>query len=46
MANSFINFFKEPAPKEPIKDKEEISKKYKHYRLRLMYSLYLGYVVS
>ena len=46
MANAFINFFKEPAPKEIIKDKSEITAKYKHFRTRLMYSLYLGYVVS
>ena len=41
-----INFFKEPAPKEVTKSKEEISRDYKYFQRRLMYSLYIGYVVS
>lgn len=41
-----ISFFKEPAPKEVTKSKEEISREYKHFQRRLMYSLYIGYVVS
>lgn len=46
MLKAFLNFFKEPAPKPLIKDRHEIEKKYKHYQWRLLYSLYLGYVIS
>ena len=46
MANAFLNFFKEPAPKETIKNQEEISKKYRYFQRRMFYSLYIGYVVS
>ena len=46
MANSFINFFKEPPAIGTIKNKAEITQKYSHYRKVLMFALYIGYVVS
>ena len=46
MSNSFLNFFKEPAPKPLLKDKHEIKKKYKHYQWQIFTSLYMGYVIS
>lgn len=46
MFDSFLNFFKEPAPKPLLKDKQEISAKYKHYQWRIFYSVYIGYVIS
>ena len=46
MANAFLNFFKEPAPRELIKDKFQIDRNYKRYRLQVFCSLYIGYVAS
>ncbi len=41
----FLNFFKEPAYIEPIKDEKEIKEKYKHFRWRMFYSCFIGYIV-
>lgn len=41
-----LNFFKEPAAKEIIKDKEKVDKTYKSYRWKIMFYGYLAYVVS
>lgn len=46
MANAFLNFFKEPAPRELIKDKFQRDRDYKRYRLQVFCSLYIGYVAS
>lgn len=45
MTNKFIEFFKEPAFIEPIKDEETIKKTYSHFRLRIFYSSFIAYVV-
>ena len=41
----FFDFFKEPPYAEPIKDETEIKKKYKHFRWRMFYSCFIGYIV-
>ena len=41
----FFDFFKEPAIIEPIKDEAEVKQKYKHFRWRMFYSCFIGYVV-
>lgn len=45
MTNKFIEFFKEPSFKEPIKDEEQVKKTYSHFRLRIFYSSFIAYVV-
>ena len=39
------DFYKEPAPKEPIKDPEVISKTYAQWRMRIFLSMFFGYIV-
>lgn len=42
--SSFLSFLK-PAPYQPItKSPEEIDSDYRHWRIRILYSLFLGYV--
>ena len=45
MASKFIEFFKEPAPIEPIQDEEKVKKMYSHFRWRIFYSSFIAYVV-
>lgn len=45
MASSLSNFFKEPPVKEVTGTEEEIKKSYSHWRLRIFYSCFIGYVV-
>lgn len=45
MANSIREFFKEPPVKEVTGTEEEIKKTYSHWRLRMFYSCFIGYVV-
>lgn len=42
---SVASFFKEPPLKEVTKSEEEVSKIYSHWRLRMFYSCFIGYVV-
>lgn len=42
---SIAGFFKEPPAKEVVGSEEEIQKKYAHWRLRMFYSCFIGYVV-
>ncbi len=41
----FLDFFKEPPYAEPIKDEAEIKKTYRHFRWRMFYSCFIGYIV-
>lgn len=41
----FYDFFKEPPYAEPIKDQEVVKKTYKHYRWRMFYACFIGYIV-
>ena len=41
----FLDLFKEPPYAEPIKDEGEVKKTYKHYRWRMFYACFVGYVV-
>lgn len=45
MLSSIFNFFKEPPVKEVTGSEDEIKKKYSHWRLRMFYSCFIGYVV-
>lgn len=45
MLSSVIKFFKEPPIKEITAGEEEIKKQYSHWRLRMFYSCFIGYVV-
>jgi len=45
MFSSIFNFFKEPPAKEVIQDEEKVKKDYAHWRLRMFYSCFIGYVV-
>ncbi|MDD3436660.1 MAG: MFS transporter, partial [Candidatus Gastranaerophilales bacterium] len=45
MSISIRNFFKEPPVKEVTASEEEVKKTYAHWRLRMFYSCFLGYVV-
>lgn len=45
MLSSIVNFFKEPPVKETMTDENEIKKAYSHWRLRIFYSCFIGYVV-
>lgn len=45
MTNAFINFFKEPPFKEPIKDEKKVKDMYSHFRWRIFYSSFIAYVV-
>lgn len=45
MLSSIANFFKEPPTKEVTASEEEIKKTYSHWRLRIFYSCFIGYVV-
>ena len=40
---SLLDFYKEPAPGEPIQDKAEIDKKYAHFRWRIFYSCFIKF---
>lgn len=40
-----INYFKEPADVPVIEDREEVKKSYAHWRLRIFYSVFIGYVL-
>lgn len=42
---SLLSFFKEPPDVPVTEDREEIKKKYAHWRLRIFYSVFIGYVV-
>lgn len=42
---SLAQFFKEPPAKEVTGSEEEIKKTYAHWRLRMFYSCFIGYVV-
>lgn len=42
---SIASFFKEPPVKEVTGSEEEIQNSYKHWRLRIFYSCFIGYVV-
>jgi MFS transporter, OPA family, sugar phosphate sensor protein UhpC len=39
------DFFKTPEHIEEIKDSQEVDKKYKYWRMRIMYGMFLGYAV-
>ncbi len=43
--NSFINYFKAPNDIEPLSDEEQIKKTYSHFRMRIFYSCFIGYIV-
>lgn len=45
MSNSIAKFFKEPPVKEVTGSEDEIKKTYSHWRLRMFYSCFIGYVV-
>lgn len=45
LGKAIVGFFKEPPPATPIEDKEVVKKQYAHWRLRLFYSAFIGYVV-
>ena len=38
-------FFKEPPIAEPIQDSEKVDSMYKHWRLRMFYSCFIGYTI-
>ncbi|MCB1066865.1 MAG: MFS transporter [Simkania sp.] len=40
---SVIDFFKPDPPLAPLTDQEEIKKSYRYWRLRVFYSMYIGY---
>lgn len=40
-----FDFFREPPYAEPIKDEAVIKKTYKHFRLRMFYACFIGYIV-
>lgn len=42
---SVIDFFKPDPPETPLTDKEEIQKNYRYWRLRVFYSMYIGYAL-
>jgi OPA family sugar phosphate sensor protein UhpC-like MFS transporter len=43
--SAFLDFFK-PAPhKKEIEDQEEIKKAYKYWRIRILYSMFIGYAL-
>lgn len=42
---SIASFFKEPPAKEVTGSEEEIQKNYAHWRMRMFYSCFIGYVV-
>ena len=46
MSNIFLDFFKEPKPKEPIKDIKTIDKMYKKYSWQVFLSCYAANTVS
>ena len=46
MSNLFLDFFKEPAPKETIKDKDKIKSMYTRYSWQIFLSCYFAYTVS
>lgn len=41
---SIFSLFKHPPHKKLIEDPEEVKKQYKHWRIRIFYSMYIGYV--
>ena len=45
MFKSIMGFFKEPAAIELISDENEVKKGYAHWRLRIFYACFIGYVV-
>jgi OPA family sugar phosphate sensor protein UhpC-like MFS transporter len=42
---SVIDFFKPDPPLAPLTDQEEIKKSYRYWRLRVFYSMYIGYAL-
>lgn len=42
---NLAGFFKEPPAIEQMQDKDEIKKKYSHWRLRIFYSCFIGYTI-
>ncbi len=40
-----IDFFKADSPRPPIVDKKTIQRKYSYWRLRVFYSIYIGYAL-
>lgn len=45
MLKSLVSFFKEPPSKDVIGDENEVKKQYAHWRTRIFYSCFIGYVV-
>lgn len=45
MLSTIASFFKEPPIKEVTGSEEEIQKSYKHWRARIFYSCFIGYVM-
>jgi sugar phosphate permease len=42
--NEILNIFQPAKHKPKIEDKELVKKQYKYWRIRIIYSLYIGYV--
>ena len=40
---SFFSFLKQPEPAPEIQDGKKVSTMYRHWRMRIMYSMYMGY---
>lgn len=45
MLRAVFNFFKEPPAKEVMEDNVKVAKDYSHWRTRMFYSCFIGYVV-
>ena len=43
--SSLKNFYKEPAPAEPITDQAVIDKTYAMWRMRIFLSMFFGYII-
>lgn len=41
---SFLNLFKSAAPVKELQDQEVVKRKYRYWRIRIFYSMYIGYV--
>ncbi|NGX31525.1 MAG: Membrane sensor protein UhpC, partial [Chlamydiae bacterium] len=42
---SFLGFFKSAPPRPLIKDEALVARKYRYWRLRIFYSMYIGYAL-
>lgn len=42
--SSILDFFKPSPPVQQLQDKEVINKKYRYWRIRIFYAMYIGYV--